>query len=114
MNDTEGIATGAQLSIKLRIEDPPEGDLTELYFANKSVVVVDDSIQRINSPSRRVETLSSRAEVSVNVGTAVVGGYDTAKAVGSSIPPLASALRSMEQIVKIVDGIAEVTHFPPA
>ena len=80
----------------------------ELHRANKEVEEIEDSLNHL-SPLDGSGPLSV-ASGYVDTTSAIAGtAYQLAQGIGSAVEPLGHALQSLEQIVKVVDGIADVT-----
>jgi hypothetical protein len=106
------MANGAQLSLHLVLQDALEDDPMGLHYANKKGSAVEASIQRMNrlqDGSRPFATMSETSDSGIMIGTMLQGTYETAQAASSCVQSLGRALQSLEQVVKVVDGIADVS-----
>jgi hypothetical protein len=109
LKDGKEIENGAHLSLHIVLHDAPEDDPAGLQLASEKASAVYASIQRMNcsEDGSRPFVASDSGIVS---GKIPQGIYETTQAAGSCIHPLGRALQSLEQVVKVVDGIADVSH----
>lgn len=109
LTDKHDAKMGADATFKLTVH--PEVTTTaaqnELRQANKEV-------ERMNDPATHLGLSDGSGPLAVASGyvdiTSTMAGsaYQMAQTIGSSVEPLGRALQSLEQIVKVVDGIADV------
>ena len=112
MKDDRGMANDAQLLLNLVLQDALEDDPTGLHYASKKGSAVEASIQRMNrlqDGSCPFATMSETSSSGIVVGTVLQGTYETAQAASSCVQSLGRALQSLEQVVKVVDGLANVS-----
>jgi hypothetical protein len=113
LTDQHGVETGAEVTFKLALhsEFAPSAAQIELHRANKKAEEIEDSLNHL-SPLDGSGPLAV-ASGYVDTTSAIAGSaYQLAQDIGSAVEPLGHALQSLEQIVKVVDGIADVTFTP--
>jgi methyl-accepting chemotaxis protein len=113
MNDDKEIANGAQLSLHLVLQESPDIDPNGLRYANDKASAVHASIQHMNrlvDGSRPLASISETSDSGIAIATTAQGIYENTQATGSCVQHLGRALQSLEQVVKVVDGIAEVSR----
>jgi hypothetical protein len=100
LKDEKIAENGLQMKVKLTLAAEPSG--LDIRMAD-----VDDSIARIDGTASFSE-ISKYVDTSTSVVSAAQAAYESAQTFGSSIAPLGQALESLQQIVSVVDGFADV------
>jgi len=103
LTDKHDVKTGADATFKLTVH--PDAAPSELRRANKEVERMDDPAT-LSGGSGPLAVASGYVDIT---STLAGSAYQVAQTIGSSVEPLGRALQSLEQIVKVVDGIADVS-----
>jgi hypothetical protein len=109
LTDKQGVKMGADATFKLAIHS--EVALTaaqsELHRANKIVEKKNDPVAHL-SGSGPLAVTSGYIDTTSEIAGIARSAYQVAQTIGSSVEPLGRAFQSLEQIVKVVDEIADV------